>query len=792
MSAKSQPSAPPARPPRATGRLWFFRLFTALVIPVFLLLLFEGGLRLVGFGQPANFLIPDKNPAYLRTNPGYISLFLPGSFDLRPLNYRIAAKKPANAVRIVVLGESAAQGIPVPSFAFAPQLRALLRARYPGKTIEVVNTGVVAINSHVVYQIARDVARYEPDLFVVYMGNNEVVGPYGPGCSYLSDMKPLWSIRLGLWIQKTRTGQFVSAGLAKLASFRSAPPEWGGMAMFMDHAVRGDDPRLQKVYQNFERNLRDIVRVASEAGAQTLLCTVVSNVKDCPPFLSLHRPDLTADQLASWQRAYDAGRVAWKLGETADARAALNQAWQLDPQYADTAFMLGDLDLQAGDVESARRWFLAAQKWDALRFRPDPRLNEIVRAVAGAFPGTRLVDTARELGSDPASTLPPAGRELLFEHVHLDWEGNHRLAQLMAAGAGAALFKDGSAAPPWLDSAGCAAALGYTPAERFGVLQRAALITRYPPFPNQLTYAFDQARAARELAAAQSIRRDPAALRRAQEVVTAALQQDPDNADLTKLAVELADDRGDLPGALEQVRRGQALQPDNFALIADEAIKLGRLGRHDEAEKRLLDVIRIASPRDQLKLSAVFADFYLRTKRYAEGRRWFDDAVIQQSKVPALRLFRARLEQASGELQQAERDYREMLALDPASDGGLEALVSLLTLEGRAREAEDLSVTYLGDQPGNQENQLRAARILEARGQPEAAAQALQAALHSGALPVPVHLHLVNLIYKKRRDAEVLDHLATAWRLATTEGDNETAASIRELIHRIRKEGTRP
>jgi len=791
VSAAVQPSPPPVPPPRTSAKLWFFRLCTALVIPVALLLLLEGGLRLIGFGQPAGFLIPDAKPGYVRTNPAYVSLFLPGSFDLRPLNYRFPARKPANTVRVVVLGESAAQGIPVPAFAFAPQVRAQLRARHPGKNIEVINTGVVAINSHVVYQIARDLARYEPDLFVVYMGNNEVVGPYGPGCSYLSDMRPLRAIRLGGWVQATRTGQLVSAVLAKLASFRKSPPEWGGMAMFMDHAVRGDDPRLAKVYENFEANLRDVVRVATGAGAKTLLCTVVANLKDSPPFLSLHRPGLNAAEQSAWQRAFEEGRLAWKLGETATARAQLTEAWRIDAQYADTAFMLGDLELQAGQVDVARRWFLEAQRWDALRFRPDPRLNEIVRAVAAAHSSVTLVDAARALGSDPGSTGTPAGRELLFEHVHLDWLGNHRLARLIAQGAEGALFKDSAGLPPWLDAAGCAAAVGYTAAERFSVLQRAAFITRYAPFPNQLTYPLDQARGSREIAAAQATRRDAAALRRAQAVVQAARQDDPENPDLARLAVELADDLGDLPGALEQVRQVQALQPDNFALVADEAIKLGRLGRNAEAEARLLQAIRLASPRDQLKMSAVFADFYLRTKRFAEGRQWFDDAVIQQSKVASLRLFRGRLAQSAGELAQAERDFRAMLVMEPASDGGLEALISLLMAEGRTREAEDTSLEYLGAQPANQVNQLRAAQILETRGQAEASADALEAAMHSGAVPVPVYLRFVNLVYKKKPDAVALDHLATAWQLAMADGDSETAASIREIIRRIRNEESR-
>src|ERR1700679_311398 len=174
---------------------WLARLSLAVGLPILVLLALEGGLRLGGYGRATTFMIPDEKPGYFRTNPDFASLFLPGNFDLRPLNLRIAEHKAPNTVRIVVLGESAAQGVPVPSFAFAPQLRAQLRHRYPGREFEVINTGIVAINSHVVYQIAREMARFEPDLFVVYMGNNEVVGPYGPGCAYLSRTPPLWVIR---------------------------------------------------------------------------------------------------------------------------------------------------------------------------------------------------------------------------------------------------------------------------------------------------------------------------------------------------------------------------------------------------------------------------------------------------------------------------------------------------------------------------------------------------------------------------------------------------------------------
>ncbi len=322
------------------ARIWFFRVLAAIGLPLALVLALELGLRAAGFGQSYRFLVPDEKPGFYRTNPDFVSWFVPSDFDLRPLNFRISARKPPGAVRIVVLGESAAQGIPVPSFGFAAQLRAQLRARYPGREIEVINTGIVAINSHVVYQIARELGKFSPDLFVVYMGNNEVVGPYGPGCAYLSEMPPLWAIRLSVFVRSTRTGQLMAGLLGRLAGGGQQRAQWGGMAMFVNNAVRGDDPRLATVYRNFESNLRDIVGVAASARAGTVLCTVASNLKDSAPFLSLHRPGLTEAELASWGKVFNRGRIEWLLGDPASAGPDLLQALNLGSQYADTSFML--------------------------------------------------------------------------------------------------------------------------------------------------------------------------------------------------------------------------------------------------------------------------------------------------------------------------------------------------------------------------------------------------------------------------------------------------------------------
>jgi tetratricopeptide (TPR) repeat protein len=777
----------PARPGRPGRPLWLYRILLGVGIPLVFLLALEVGLRVAGFGRAATFLIPDAMPGYLRTNPDFASLFLPGNFDLRPLNFRIAARKAPGTVRIVVLGESAAQGVPVPSFAFAPQVRAQLRSRYPGKDFEVINTGIVAINSHVVYQVAREMARYEPDVFLVYTGNNEVVGPYGPGCAYLSQMPPLWVIRASVFVRSTRTGQLLSSLVARLARGARRPAEWGGMSMFVDNAVRGDDPRLTSVYANFAANLRGIVDAANGAGAKTVLCTVVANLKDCPPFLSLHRRGLARDDLTAWQAAFDAGRLAWMLGDADRARTHLAEALKLDPQYADTHFMLGTLELQSGDDGSARQQFVDALFWDALRFRPDAAIDRIIREVAAERPeGVSLLDTADALGSDPASVAPLSGRELLFEHVHFDWDGNYRLARLMARACGTALFGRDPGDEGWLDNEACSRALAYTAHERLPMLLRIDVLTRKPPFTNELTHVADEARMARDIAAARTASKEPESLSESADVATAALGADPDNPALAGILEGIRLDQGDFGAALELARRAEGHLPRDFALAADEASILMRLGRYDDALRILKESARSGADLDML--APVFSEFWTQTKRFEEGLGYLGGEIQRRPGDIRLRIVRAGLVRASGDAAGAEREFKGVLASDPSSEDALESIVSLLDQSGMHDDAAQESLAAAPSQPRNQANSLRAVRACEALGDDEGALRNLLAAEKSGPVTATFELTLALKLYKLGRPYDMMVHLAEARNLSVHEGNSAVTDSIANLIARMRAE----
>ncbi len=82
----------------------------------------------------------------------------------------------------------------------------MLSRQYPETNFEVITAAMPAINSHVVLQIAKDCTRYKPDLFIVYLGNNEVVGPYGAGTVFTPLSANISLIRFGIALKINKSG----------------------------------------------------------------------------------------------------------------------------------------------------------------------------------------------------------------------------------------------------------------------------------------------------------------------------------------------------------------------------------------------------------------------------------------------------------------------------------------------------------------------------------------------------------------------------------------------------------
>ena len=411
--------------------------------------------------------------------------------------------------------------------------------------------------------IARDCARARADVWVIYMGNNEVVGPFGAGTVFGPQAPPWPFVRASLAIKATRTGQLLDSLRESLQKPPPGKSEWGGMVMFLNQQVPATDLRLANVYRNFERNLADIIRAGHNSGAGVVVSTVAVNLRDCAPFASLHRASLPDGQRADWEALFKSGVAAQQAGKWREAETQYRAAAQIDDAYAELRYRLGQSALALGDMDDARNQFAAARDLDALRFRCDSRLNDLIRQ-AGANrerEGVLLADAERVLAANSLDGLP--GADAFYEHVHPTFEGNYILARAISEQVEKLLPRTAaSASAPWPEITDCARRLAHT--DRARQLALSEILGRLTDAPFTLQGNHDEQMRhwtglARSLAPADS----PAALRDAQRACDDALVAHPDDALLDQQLAELKQAEGDYAGAAAAAKRSLALLPSS-------------------------------------------------------------------------------------------------------------------------------------------------------------------------------------------------------------------------------------
>ncbi len=578
----------------AGWRLWLFRLAALILAPVGFVLLAEVALRAGGYGFPpaATISCQVNGVACRGDNVKFGWRFFPRNIAPEFDPFVFPTVKPLNTYRIFVLGESAAQGTPDCAYGFSRVLKVMLDHAHPGKYVEVITAAMPAINSHVVVEIARDLVRYQPDLFVIYMGNNEVIGPYGPGTVFSPLLSSLPLTRAGIRLKATRTGQLLADIASELGANERSPKVWRGMEMFLSRRVTADDPRLQTVYSHFRRNLEDIRRIATNSGAGVLFCTLGCNLRDCPPFASLHRANLGKEDLAKWTGLYENGTRHEAQGDYAAAIETYLAATQVDDRYADLQFRLGRCYWQRGDSDKARGRFLLARDLDALRFRPDRRLNEIIRDVASAAGDQRvgLVDAEEVFRANSPSGVP--GRELFHEHVHMTFHGDYLLAKSLCERV--TRIAGMAEEQTLLDEAEAARRVGYNLWAHYNTLFKVLnYYIRKPPFTGQLYHDEQVQRLEGEVKHAEAaltagVRKQIAAQYRD------LIQQTPSDILFRLRFAEFASVfLKDEQTAVEQCRQVQELVPHSYKPHVVLALSLGGLQRFDEVIEHLNRAVQI-------------------------------------------------------------------------------------------------------------------------------------------------------------------------------------------------------
>lgn len=699
-----------------------------MILPI-LLGLIELTLRITGYGHPTSFFVPMqiKGEACLVQNDWFGLRFFPPELLRSPTPVVMRAHKPPGRYRIFLLGESAALGDPAPAYGVGRYLQALLRERYPNADFEIVCVAMTAINSHAILPIARECARHEGDLWILYMGNNEMVGPFGAATVFGAKAPPGWLVQLRLALGRMRLMQ----AMADLAGRRGETQgrTWEGMKLFLENRLAPDDPSREKVYRNFRANLEGILRSGERANVPIVLSTVAVNLKDFAPLAALPgRADTNPPP--EFATRVSAALTSQAAGDWPGAIQAYERAAELSPRHADIQFRLGQCQLAAANRTEALARFSQARDDDALPFRADSRVNGIIEETGRAYAGrgVYLLDAVATMAAhSPAGIL---GDESFYEHVHFTFDGNYRLARTLAETIANLL------PPPiaqrmtreWASQEECELALGLTDWNRREVFENVIRRLGQPPFAGQP----DNARRlklwrARMAEVSQRLTATNAVA--AHALYLDALRRSPGDFRLHWNFAEFLEATRALPRATEEWRQVQSLIPHHHVGHYQVGRLLALQDQRVEARKWLDRAVTLRPDLGAgwFELGALS----LAENRYEEALNHFERARQLVPQDPRVPFQMAKVLSQSKRPDEAIHQVREAVRLDPDFWEARSFLGEELAFAGRVSEAQQEFETVLRLQPN-----------------------------HPWA-----HLNLGVALFKQGRSSEAIPHFETALRL---------------------------
>ncbi|HBX65238.1 MAG TPA: hypothetical protein DEG32_03500 [Balneolaceae bacterium] len=355
-----------------------------LLFPFLLLGLVEILLRISGYNEDAQSLFVEvpTQPEYVATNPAFVSRYFP-SFRPQVAISPFLKEKEEDTFRVFVMGGSSTQGFPYNFYSsFSTQLEQRLLMEIKGLNIELVNLGMTAVNSFVIWDLSSRLVEYKPDAVIIYAGHNEYYGSFGVGSTQFGFGEGVGLKRLMLNLKNWRLYQFIEDIMRPEDTADSDNRTM--MAKVVKDAEIGIESELFEAgISQFQENISDVLDRFENQSVPVFIGTVASNLKDQAP-----------------------------LGDNDEAISSFTKGVRL---------------FEEGEVNSASDAFFQAKELDAIRFRAPEKINEVISTEAYEY-GAEVVDVNSLAENKSRSTIPDSS--FFVDHLHPDWEGHQAIADL--------------------------------------------------------------------------------------------------------------------------------------------------------------------------------------------------------------------------------------------------------------------------------------------------------------------------------------------------------------------------
>jgi tetratricopeptide (TPR) repeat protein len=398
-------------------------------------------LILASIGVSPVLLTEDPLVGFAENVPQFVEATAPdGSVILKTANNKrglfnyqeFPKEKGSNSYRIFCMGGSTTYGRPYTDrVSFCGWLREYLNAADPTRNWEVINAGGISFASYRVAKLMGELKQYQPDLFIVYSGQNEFLEERS--YSKLADL-PAWMLNLNATLSGTRVytvmKEFIDAvqhDSLKHAQQRSTLS--GEVEEVLNYTVgpesyHRDDVLKRQIITHYRLNLVRMVRIAQSVGADIVFVQPAINLKDMSPFKSEHGDELDNQAIKDWDALYQRGTALFEAGDLTAALNTYQQALRIDDRYADIHYRIGQVLFRLGRYDEAEKSFRQAVEEDVAPLRILGSMQRIVKGVAVSehvplidFPGILREAYLRQY--DHAVF----GEEYFTDHVHANMEG---------------------------------------------------------------------------------------------------------------------------------------------------------------------------------------------------------------------------------------------------------------------------------------------------------------------------------------------------------------------------------
>ncbi|MFC1849202.1 hypothetical protein ACFL27_03235 [candidate division CSSED10-310 bacterium] len=401
------------------------------------------------FSLPDEPIFVDKSRAegkFQITNPHWIGLF----------NYQeFPVEKATKTVRIFCLGGSSTYGYPFgASLAWPRWLKKYLQTVYPDKQWEVINAGADCYGSFRVLQLFAEILDYEPDLIIIFSGNNEFLEPH-----VFRKMNPWSKMVAGLQQQLEKLilyrclvvlnheiRSLVVQSHSHSFSRTVTPDPSDSSDMYtvrLSHSLSGPEilrtvinraqlkssiaqQDRELTYALYRQNIEAMASLANHSKVHCLLLTVPTNIAEWVPNVSWAPVEKNYERAQDRADKYFRAWESCKADRNEEALAEMKSIWTDEPEDPMACFIIGLILRKMGQYEHARIYFQAARDKDRLPLRAPGALNEILKEVATKH-GTGFLDLEEIFSNQSPHGI--CGFNLFWDNCHPTRKGQQLIAQ---------------------------------------------------------------------------------------------------------------------------------------------------------------------------------------------------------------------------------------------------------------------------------------------------------------------------------------------------------------------------